>query len=190
VIELLPEANTAALDLPRLFGRHAPVHVDLGCGDGSFLQSLAAQYPGRNFIGVERLLRRVRCSDRKALGNVRILRADTLFLLERLLPPESVECFYLLFPDPWPKRRHHRRRLVTANFLEAVWTGLTDRGSLYIATDDDDYCRAIRQLLGKTAGFVITNSDWTLPATTFERRFTVARTAIHRLKLRKVSPVT
>jgi tRNA (guanine-N7-)-methyltransferase len=190
VIESIP-AGPRLLELPRLFERDAPLQVDLGCGDGSFLQALAAQRPDRNFLGIERLLHRVCSSGRKAaqLPNVRIIRGDTMFLLRHWLPPRSVEVFYLLFPDPWPKRRHHRRRLVTTQFLEAIWTGLTNSGSLFIATDHDDYFGAIRQLLSRTPGFVPTNSHWKLPVSSFEKRFTVLGTRIHRVKLRKVSPV-
>jgi tRNA (guanine-N7-)-methyltransferase len=192
VIELFPIADVATLDLSELFGRRAPVHVDLGCGDGSFLRALASEQPNTNFLGIERLLRRVRSSDKKAadLPNIRIIRAETLYVLQRLLAPESVEAFYLLFPDPWPKRRHHRRRIITAGFLDCVWTRLTNHGSLFVATDHDDYFAAVRQLLAKTPKFALAKSDWQPPASTFEQKFVAAGIAIHRLELRKVSPVT
>ena len=191
MIELEPEPNVS-LDLPQLFGRAASVHVDLGCGDGSFLRALAASRPRTNFLGIERLLHRVRSSDRKAreLDNVRIIRSETMFVLRHLLPPESVEAFYLLFPDPWPKRRHHRRRLITSGFLETISSRLTTNGSLFIATDHDDYFAAIRRALSNATGFAIADSDWNLPVTTFEKKFIAAGTFIHRLELRKISPVT
>jgi tRNA (guanine-N7-)-methyltransferase len=191
VIELLPETSVS-LDLSQLFERTAPVHVDLGCGDGSFLRALAAEQPHTNFLGIERLLHRVRSSDRKAreLENVRIIRSETGFVLRHLLPPESVEIFYLLFPDPWPKRRHHRRRLVTTEFLEAISACLTNGGSLFIATDHDDYFAAIRRALSGATEFAMIGSDWNLPSTTFEKKFVASGTAIHRLELRKTSPVT
>jgi len=112
-----------------------------------------------------------------------------MFLLKHLLPAASVDCFYLLFPDPWPKRRHHRRRLVTTGFLNAIWNGLTDDGLFYLATDYDDYFAAIRKLIDKTAQFTPADSAWELPATTFEKKFVSASMPIHRLSLRKVSPV-
>lgn len=192
MIDPVPEPKSARLDFLQLFGRVAPLHIDLGCGDGSFLQSLAREQPDRNFLGIERLLRRVRKSDRKAavLPNMRIIRSETMFLLKHLLPPASVDCFYLLFPDPWPKRRHHRRRLVTPEFLDATWSGLTASGLVYLATDDDNYFAAICQLLKRTAQFTVMNSAWRLPATTFEKKFIGGGSSIHRLTLRKVSPVT
>ena len=191
MLELIPESAAKTLDFSQVFGRIAPVHVDLGCGDGSFIQALASACPARNFVGIERLLRRVRKSDRKAavLPNMRIIRSETMFFVKHLLAPASVDCFYLLFPDPWPKRRHHRRRLVTSEFLEAIWRGLTSDGLFYIATDYDDYFSAIRKLLEKRSQFRPTTSEWSLPVTTFEKKFVGAGAPIHRLTLRKVSPV-
>ncbi|HEY4282087.1 MAG TPA: tRNA (guanosine(46)-N7)-methyltransferase TrmB [Chthoniobacterales bacterium] len=192
MIDLLPAENIPAPNLSQLFGRDALLHVDLGCGDGSLLRAMAVEHPEINFLGTERLLRRVRSSDKKAadLPNMRIIRAETLYVLERLLAPESVDAFYLLFPDPWPKRRHHRRRIVTAEFLGRIWTRLTSHGSLFMATDHDDYFAAIRKLLRKSSNFALASAEWKLPATTFEQKFIGAGTAIHRLELRKVSPVT
>ena len=192
MIDLLPERETAEIDISALFGRIAPLHVDLGCGDGRLLQTLAAEYSDHNFLGVERLLHRVRSSHRKAasLPNIRIIRSETLFVVQHLLPPDSVQAFYLLFPDPWPKRRHHRRRLVTAEFLEAIWSRLIPNGSLFIATDHDDYFATIRKVLQGNARFSANDRAWILPATTFERKFVEASVPIHRLELRKVSAVT
>ena len=191
VLEVFPESATQTLNFQELFGRDASVHVDLGCGEGSFLQLLSAESPGINFLGIERLLRRVRSSNRKAadLPNVRIIRSETMFVLQHLLPRESVDAFYLLFPDPWPKRRHHRRRIVTAGFLHAINNCLTKHGSLFIATDDDDYFAAIQRLTSDAENFAVVNGDWKLPATTFEKKFVASGIPIHRLELRKVSPV-
>jgi len=188
----LPDLNAAELDLEELFGRAAPLEVDLGCGDGSFLRALAAEHPDRNFLGIERLLHRVRSSHRKAvdLPNVRVIRSETLFVLRHILPAGSVDAFYLLFPDPWPKRRHHRRRLVNAEFFSAIWNCLRNQGSLFIATDHDDYFAAIGKLLQNTPQFAPTDRDWALPPTTFEKRFRMVGLPIHRLELRKISPVT
>ena len=192
MIDLLPDLDGAELDLEQLFGRSAPLEVDLGCGDGSFLQALAAEHPDRNFLGIERLLHRVRSSHRKALDlpNVRVIRSETFFILRHLLPARSVDVFYLLFPDPWPKRRHHRRRLVNSEFFSAICRCLTNNGSLFIATDHDDYFAAIGNLLQNTPQFAATNRGWPLPSTTFEKRFRAVGLPIHRLELRKISPVT
>src|SRR5262252_4549029 len=147
VIELLPELQVARLDLIQLFGRNARLHVDLGCGDGSFLCEMAQQFPKKNFLGIERLTKRVEKVRRKTeeIENVRVLRADTLFAVRYLLPESSVETFYLLFPDPWPKRRHQCRRIFTRDFLNAIAIPLEQHRLLRIATDQIDYFHHIER---------------------------------------------
>ncbi|HVR17928.1 MAG TPA: methyltransferase domain-containing protein, partial [Candidatus Limnocylindrales bacterium] len=102
VIDLVPELQVAPMEIAELFGRSAPLHVDLGCGDGSFLCEMAQQFPKTNFLGIERLTKRVEKVRRKAekIENVRVLRADSLFAVRYLLPESSVKTFYLSFPDP------------------------------------------------------------------------------------------
>src|SRR4030095_5437760 len=148
VIELVSESQVARLDLVQLFGRNAPLHVDLGCGDGSFLCEMAQQFPKRNFLGIDRLTKRVEKVRRKAekIDNVRVLRADTLFAVRYLLPESSVETFYLLFPDPWPKRRHQVRRLFTPDLLNAIAVALKPHGVLRVATDQSDYFHQIERV--------------------------------------------
>src|SRR6267142_4731629 len=148
MIELVPELQAAPLDGAELFGRSAPLHVDLGCGDGSFLCEMARRFPKRNFLGIEPLTKRVEKARRKAekIENVRVLRADTLFAVRYLLPKNSVETFYLLFPDPWPKRRHQFRRIFTRDFLEAIAVALEKHGILRVATDQLDYFHHIERL--------------------------------------------
>src|SRR5258708_12927506 len=108
VIELVPELQVARLDLVQLFGRSAPLHIDLGCGDGSFLCEMAQQFPKRNFLGIERLTKRVEKVGRKAekIENVRVLRADTLFAVRYLLPKTSAATLYLFLPSPRPIPPH------------------------------------------------------------------------------------
>lgn len=195
VIELPPELQVARLDLLQLFGRGAPLHVDLGCGDGSFLCEMAQRFPKKNFLGIERLTKRVEKVRRKAekIENVRVLRADTLFALRYLLPESSVETFYLLFPDPWPKRRHQFRRIFTNNFLDAIAVALENRGSLRVATDQLDYFEKIEALSCAHLQFQIvphSPDDSLFPMTKFERKFHEQGAPIYRLTLRKTSPVT
>src|SRR5215813_11509213 len=194
VIELLLESQVARLDLVQLFGRSAPLHVDLGCGDGSFLCEMAQQFPKRNFLGIERLTKRVETVRRKAekIENVRVLRADTLFAVRDLLPESSVQAFYLLFPDPWPKRRHHFRRIFTRDFLDAVAVALEQNGVLRIATDQLDYFNQIERLSLAHLQFQIvpqSSDDSVFPVTKFERKFREQGLPIYRLTLRKTSPV-
>jgi tRNA (guanine-N7-)-methyltransferase len=192
---LIPQSRvslTQQLDLEKIFGRKAPLHVDLGCGDGSFVCALAERLPDKDFLGIERLLGRIRSSARKAasLGNVRLLQMESSYAVRYLLPAESVEIFYLLFPDPWPKRRHHRRRIVTQDFLNSVHTALKENGTLYIATDHLDYFGKIKGIAGLNAGFVMGDADHDLPASKFGLIFRQKGAPIHWLALRKISPVT
>ena len=195
VIELPPELQVARLDLLQLFGRGAPLHVDLGCGDGSFLCEMAQRFPKKNFLGIERLTKRVEKVRRKAekIENVVVLRADTLFALRYLLPESSVETFYLLFPDPWPKRRHQFRRIFTHDFLDAIAVALEKRGVLRVATDHLDYFNQIEPLSRGHLQFQMvpqSPDDSLFPTTKFERKFREKGAPIYRLTLRKTSPVT
>jgi tRNA (guanine-N7-)-methyltransferase len=194
LMELVPEMQVARLDVVELFGRSAPLHVDLGCGDGSFLCAMAQQFPKRNFLGIERLTKRVEKVRWKAekIENVRVLRADTLFAVRYLLPESSVETFYLLFPDPWPKRRHQFRRTFTRDFLDAVADALEKHGVLRVATDQLDYFHQIERLGRAHLQFqaVAPSLDAVLPVTKFERKFRDQGAPIYRLTLRKTSPVT
>jgi tRNA (guanine-N7-)-methyltransferase len=192
VIPQSRDSLTQQLDLEKIFGRKAPLHVDLGSGDGSFLCALAQRLPDKNFLGIERLLGRIRSSARKAasLLNVRLLQMESSYAVLYLLPPRSVETFYLLFPDPWPKRRHHRRRIVTPEFLNSVHLALDQNGVIYIATDHVDYFGKIEDIARSTSGFAIAELDIELPPSGFERIFRQKGALIHWLGLRKVSPVT
>ncbi|MDA8975224.1 tRNA (guanosine(46)-N7)-methyltransferase TrmB [Akkermansiaceae bacterium] len=141
--ELIPADYFAQLNLKDHFKNDAPLEIDLGCGDGSFLLKMAAQYPERNFLGVERLLGRVRKvarkSDRQGLENLRVLRLESLYTLEWLLPPDSVDRLHLLCPDPWPKAKHHRRRMFQKPFLESLIRVLKPGGEFLFKTDHAEY---------------------------------------------------
>jgi len=182
---------TRQLDIEEVFGRKAALYVDLGCGDGSFLCELARRMPDKNFLGIERLQRRIRSSAHKAaeLKNVRLLQMESAYAVRYLLPPGSVETFYLLFPDPWPKRRHHHRRIVTLNFLNSLHTALKKTGIIHIATDHLDYFQRIEQVARLTSGFAIADADVDLPASKFGLIFQQKCAPIHWLALRKISPV-
>src|SRR5580704_19704822 len=116
------------LDIPALFPSTQPLEVELGSGDGSFLANYARLHPGRNFLGVERLLGRLRKLDRKArragLTNLRALRIESAYFLEYLLPRESARALHIYFPDPWPKRKHRKNRLVNERLTEIAWNAL------------------------------------------------------------------
>jgi len=182
---------TNRLHVEEIFGRDAPLHVDLGCGEGSFLYAMAQRLPQKNFLGIERLAGRVRCAARKAadLNNVRLLRIEISYAVRYLLPAGSVETFYLLFPDPWPKRRHHRRRTVTADFVNTLGAALCNGGVIYITTDHLEYFRKIKEIASSVAGLAIADIDVEVPSSKFATAFQQKGAPIYRLALRKVSPV-
>src|SRR5258707_8535686 len=115
-IEFVPADYFARANIADIFERRAPMQVDIGCGEGSFLEAMAAKHPEQNFLGIERLLGRVRKVCRgvvhNRLTNVRLLRIETAYALRYVLPLESVAVAHVLFPDPLPKRHHHPRRLI------------------------------------------------------------------------------
>ena len=153
---------------------------------------MAQRMPERNFLGIERLAGRVRAAAQKAatIGNVRLLRMEISYAVGYLLPPASVETFYLLFPDPWPKRRHWQRRIANESFLHAIGQALVSGGTLYIATDRVDYFEKIKEIARANPDFATVDFvDIDLPHTKFERKFRMQDVTIYRLELRKVSPL-
>jgi tRNA (guanine-N7-)-methyltransferase len=190
-VEFVPENYLTPLDFDLVFGRSAPVEIDLGCGDGAFVTALARQNPERNFLGIERLIGRVRSTCRKAarenLSNLRVLRVEIAYAVRYLVPFESVAMCYLLFPDPWPKTRHHRRRIVTAEFLESIRNALVPGGILQIATDEADYFEQITRLCAVAPGLAAVDPslDVAHPVSTFGERFREAGAKTYLLELRK-----
>ena len=131
------------LNLAQLFPRPQLLEVELGCGDASFLVEYARRHPDRNFIGVERLLGRLRKLDRKGrragLTNLRGVRIESSYFLEYLLPPHSASVLHIYFPDPWPKKKHRKYRLINEHFPEIARVALAPGGAVYLRTDDEDY---------------------------------------------------
>jgi tRNA (guanine-N7-)-methyltransferase len=119
------------------------------------------------------------------------LRVEIGYAVTHLFPARSVEVFHLMFPDPWPKRRHSRRRVVTEDFLAAICRALTATGSVQIATDQIEYFRDIERMVSQLPQFIIAPSQSAPnPSSTFEQRFRRDEVEIHRIVLRKVSDVT
>jgi len=139
------------LDLTAWFGNERPVCVEVGFGAGEALLHLAATWPERNYLGVEvhrpGIGHLLRALERHALDNVRVLRQDALPLFEHGLPAASLTEVYLFFPDPWPKRRHWKRRLVQPRWLAALARVLAPGGTFHAATDWAPYAHAMLSLL-------------------------------------------
>ena len=152
-----PTDWTTLLRLEELFPSDQPLEVDIGCGKGRFLTTRARACPDTNFLGIDRLLRRLHKVERKIqrqqLSNVRLLRIEARYAVTYLLPPASVSVFYVFFPDPWPKRRHHKRRLLTPGFLDALDRTLVTDGQIHLVTDDLGYLTEIRRLYRADARF-------------------------------------
>jgi len=151
-LRIIPTAWDAPLDLTTSFGLTPQrLEVDLGCGKGRFLLARATAHPETSFLGLDRQTRRLAKVERKAqraqLANIRLLYAEAAYAVTNLLPPGSVAAYYIFFPDPWPKRRHHRRRLFDTAFLDALNITLMPGGCIHLATDHLDYFGSIRRLL-------------------------------------------
>ncbi len=145
------------LDLDALFGRAAPRLLEIGCGMGESLVAMAAAHPQHDYLAVEvyrpgigTLLRRL---EEVGLDNVRVIQADAVDVLEHWLPPASLAAVYVFFPDPWPKKRHHKRRLIQSPFLRLVWRVLQPGGLLHVVTDWTDYAEQIWAAVAQAGGF-------------------------------------
>ena len=139
------------LPIDTLFDPARPLEIEIGCGKGRFLTTRASKTPGTQYLGIERMLSRVRKLDSKAcrlqLDNVRVLRLEAFYTFYYLLPLHRVRTVYVFFPDPWPKRHHHNRRLFSPLFLDALWTRLEVGGAVQVATDHPGYFEDIRTRL-------------------------------------------
>ncbi|PYI88021.1 MAG: tRNA (guanosine(46)-N7)-methyltransferase TrmB [Verrucomicrobia bacterium] len=152
-----PPSYVERINLDDLFPIRRPLEVELGSGDGSFIVEWARRNPDKNFIAVERLLGRLRKVDRKGLcadlPNLRVIRLEASYLTEYLLPSSVVAAFHIYFPDPWPKRKHHRRRLITAPFVNVVKQILVPGGAIYLRTDNEDYYTQITDIFRSNPNF-------------------------------------
>jgi tRNA (guanine-N7-)-methyltransferase len=139
---------TQPLPLEALCG-DAPLEIEIGCGNGRFLAAQASKHPGTHYIGIERMLGRVRKLNRKAerlpARNLHALRLEAFYTFYYLLPEHRVRTVYVFFPDPWPKRRHQRHRLFSPLFLDVLWMRLEEDGIIQIATDHQEYVAEIRK---------------------------------------------
>jgi tRNA (guanine-N7-)-methyltransferase len=180
------------LHWPELFGRDAPTDIEIGTGKGKFLNEFATARPERDFLGVERSAKYHRlCCDRAArrgLTNVRLLRTTGEDLLFRLLAEGSVSSMYVLFPDPWPKKRHHKRRLFKSEIVVAMTRALAIGGRLLVKSDHTDYAEVIGEVLAGAPGLTPIDPDEAfagLPLTGFEHKYEIEGRTIHAFALEK-----
>jgi tRNA (guanine-N7-)-methyltransferase len=165
------------IDLEKIFPKPQPLEVELGCGDASFLVEHARRNPERNFIGVERLLGRISKLDRKGrhagLTNLRGVRIESSYFLQFLLPPNSVSALHIYFPDPWPKKKHRKKRLVNEQFPKLAHAALAPGGRIFLRTDDADYFSQMTEVFGADKKFqkIETPAGLAKLPTDFERDF-------------------
>lgn len=172
-----PFSYVQRLDWKALFAKAQPIEVELGSGDGSFLANYAKLHPERNFLGVERLLGRLRKLSKKGLRagltNVALLRLEASYVIEFMIPAESIEALHIYFPDPWPKRKHRKNRLINEAFTEVTVKALKVGGAVYLRTDDLDYFQQMVRVFDANARFekVETPAELAAVVTDFERNF-------------------
>ena len=174
----------------RFFDNGRPVEIEIGCGKGRFIINSAVAYPEINYIGIERALRYFRIMKervvRRDLTNIRLLRDDAVYFVERFIPDGAVSAYHVYFPDPWPKKRHRKRRLFNARFLEEIIRTLATGGTLDFATDYVEYYEEILALLEVSEGLAALEEtpervrELGSDLTNFETKYTAEGRAIHR----------
>jgi tRNA (guanine-N7-)-methyltransferase len=190
---LIPFA-TKAIDYAAIFGNTHPVIAEIGFGMGQATALIAAENPQKNYIGIEvhrpgigRLLREIQ---ERALSNIRIIEHDAAEVFAGMIPPDSLEGIHLFFPDPWPKKRHHKRRLVQQPFTNTLASCLKPQGYLYMVTDWEDYALWALEALTSTEGLVnsadgfSSPQEWR-PRTRFEQKGLEKKHKVRELFFRK-----
>jgi tRNA (guanine-N7-)-methyltransferase len=168
-----------SLDFATTFGRDAPTVLEIGFGMGDATAQIAAALPGTNFIGIEvhapgvgALLKRI---GEMGLTNLRLVQHDAVEVLESMIPPQSLAGVHIYFPDPWHKKRHHKRRLIQPAWVHQLVTRLAPGGYLHCATDWQPYAEQMLEVLGAEAALVNTAEGYAprpawRPQTKFETR--------------------
>ncbi|MGQ0573754.1 MAG: tRNA (guanosine(46)-N7)-methyltransferase TrmB [Pseudonocardia sp.] len=185
-------ADPATFDPPAWFGRTAPLVLEIGSGMGESTAALAAAAPDVDHLAVEvfepglaQLLMRI---DAAGLRNLRLLRGDAVALLREVLAPASLAGIRIFFPDPWPKRRHRKRRLVAPGLVALATTRLAPGATLHLATDWADYAVQMQQVCAAhpgLAGGPVERPGWR-PVTKFEQRARVEGRVVRDLIYQRV----
>ncbi|MDR0290949.1 MAG: tRNA (guanosine(46)-N7)-methyltransferase TrmB [Treponema sp.] len=183
------------MNFARVFDNNNPVVVEIGFGMGIATATIAEENPSKNYLGIEvhrpgigRLLWEI---EQRGLSNIRIIEHDAAEVFLKMIPPESLEGLHLFFPDPWPKKRHHKRRLVQKPFTSVLANSLKPSGYLYMVTDWEDYADWALAQLCATEGLANSSDgfsppqDWR-PRTSFEKKGLEKNHQVRELFFRKV----
>ncbi|MBN1788521.1 MAG: tRNA (guanosine(46)-N7)-methyltransferase TrmB [Sedimentisphaerales bacterium] len=196
-IALKPENINDKIDFSDIFGRNAAVHIEIGSGKGTFLVSQAQAFEEINFLGIEWASKYYKYSvdriGRHELTNVRIIRTDAISFIADFLADASVECFHIYYPDPWPKKRHHKRRFICEKNITQLIRCLQMDGLINFATDHIEYFQWAQQAFEGfskeliPAEFVIPVGavDGELVGTNYERKYVKEDREVHTLAFRK-----
>lgn len=184
------------VDLEQIFGRAAPKILEIGSGMGETTATIAAQHPEKDFVAIEvhapgigSLLNRI---EQCGLTNLRVISHDAKLVLQQMFTSESLDGIHIFFPDPWPKARHHKRRLIQPDFVALLCNRLKPGGYLHIATDWEDYAIHSLHVLSNEQQLVNTADDYAprpphRPLTKFEQRGIKLGHAIHDLIFTKTA---
>lgn len=183
------------LDLDELFGGR-PVVAEIGFGNGEATAQIAEEHPEIGYLGIEvyspgigNLLHELRSRD---IDNVRVVRGDAVRIFDRMVPPSSLSGVHVFFPDPWPKKRHHKRRLISPPTVSLIASRLKGGGYLYVVTDWQDYADRIHAVLEAEGSLENANDGFSPPAawrpkTRFERKAQQAGRVVREVFFRRVS---
>ena len=168
------DVRNRLLDLDAIFKRKAPKVLEIGFGNGEVLAIMAKTHPDTDFIGIEvyppgigALLNEIKT---KALNNIRIIHADAAVVVPQCFADRGLNKILILFPDPWPKKRHHKRRLIRASFVDMLADKLCPDGVLHLATDWDDYAEEMHAAIAESNRYQKMDAPPLRPITRFERR--------------------
>lgn len=192
------DLSFSSLDVEKLFGRYAPLTLEIGFGDGEALLALCEAHPEMDFLGVEvyrpgigHLL--LRAAERE-LRNLRIISADIVEIMDRYLSDRTLDRIHIFFPDPWPKSRHHKRRLIQPAFAALMVQKMKILGQLHIATDCESYAHSILETLATLPALENLASDHKFmpstlhrPLTKFEQRARQSGHSVWEIRFKKMT---
>ena len=198
-VTLDSENLTEPVSFPDVFGRSGPVHIEIGSGKGTFLVSQAKAQPDINFLGIEWTRKYYRHAvdriGRWGLKNVKLIRTDAADFLIRFIPDSSVACYHIYYPDPWPKKRHNKRRFICSETIEHLIRTLTPGGVIQIATDHEGYFEQIIQVLAERKDaleeieFAVAAGaqEEEIVGTNYERKYIKEKRKVHTIATKRIN---